>query len=124
MYTAIDVYHAPQMKNWRNIIVDSLVRITASRCRYSELLRQLHDDVAPRRQHDIGVLGLRRDTRAGDAADHAADDRALLVAAEHTPEHCARDRAGSDLGGVTRRDAAAFVNRLEGIDRALDRIRV
>src|SRR6267154_3630039 len=28
MYTPTVVYHAPQMKNWRNIIVDSLVRIT------------------------------------------------------------------------------------------------
>jgi hypothetical protein len=26
MYTAIVVYQAPQMKNWRNIIVDSLAR--------------------------------------------------------------------------------------------------
>ena len=30
MYTAIVVYHAPQMKNCRNIITDSFVRITRS----------------------------------------------------------------------------------------------
>jgi hypothetical protein len=28
MYTAMVVYQAPQMKNWRNIIADSFVRIT------------------------------------------------------------------------------------------------
>src|SRR5437660_8923923 len=96
----MDVYQAPQMKNWRNIMVDSLVRITASRCRYREFLRQLDDDMCPRWQDDVRVLGLRRDTRAGDAADHAADDRALLVAAEHPAQHGARDGARADLGCV------------------------
>src|SRR6266513_1075002 len=66
MYTAIVVYHAPQMKNWRNIIVDSLVRITASSC---------------------------------------------------------RDRARSHLGGITRRDSASSVDRLERVDRRFDRVR-
>src|SRR5947207_4688706 len=83
----IVVYHAPQMKNWRNIIVDSLVRITASRCRDREFLRQFQDNVGSSRQHDVRILRLRGDTRAGDAADHAADDRALLVAAEHPAQH-------------------------------------
>src|SRR2546427_506158 len=124
MYTAMDVYQAPQMKNWRNIIVDSLVRITASRCRYREFLRQSHDDMRPRRQDDVRILGLRCDARADEAARQAADDRALLVAAEHSPQHGAGDGTRPYLGGVTSRNAAALVDRLEGINRALDGIRV
>src|SRR5207247_10750455 len=84
MYTAMDVYQAPQMKNWRNIIADSLVRITASRCRYGEFLRQSHDDMRPRRQDDVRILGLRCDASARRSDDQAADDRALLVPAEHS----------------------------------------
>src|SRR3989442_3318001 len=124
MYTAMDVYQAPQMKNWRNIIVDSLVRITASRCRYREFLRQSHDDMRPRRQDDVRILGLRCDASARRSADHAADDRALLVAAEHAPQHGAGDGTRPYLGSVTSRNAAALVDRLEGINRALDGIRV
>src|SRR2546425_2945535 len=124
MYTAMDVYQAPQMKNWRNIIVDSLVRITASRCRHREFLRQSHDDMRPRRQDDVRILGLRRDAGARRSADHAADDRALLVAAEHPPQHGAGDGTRAYLGSVTSRNAAALVDRLEGINRALDGIRV
>src|SRR5438445_799180 len=56
MYTAMDVYHAPQMKNWRNIIVDSFVRITASRCRYREFLREPDDAMGPRWQGDVRIL--------------------------------------------------------------------
>src|SRR5206468_9561194 len=112
MYTAIVVYHAPQMKNWRNIITDSLVRITASGCRYGELLREPDDNVRPLGQHDIRILGLRRDARARGSTDHAADDRALAVAAEHAAE----DRAGrgtrTNLRRVTARHATAFVYRL------------
>src|SRR5437867_3861328 len=104
MYTAIDVYHAPQTKNWRNIIVDSLVRITASG-RDREFLRQPDDDVRSCGEHDVRILGLRRDTRAGDAAHHAADDRALLIAADHASQHRTGNRAGADLRGVARRDA-------------------
>src|SRR5919201_3308421 len=101
MYTAMEVYQAPQMKNWRNIIVDSLVRITASRCRYREFLRQPDDDVRARGQHDVGILCLRSDAGAGNAADHAADDRAFLVAADHAAEHRARNCAGADLRRIT-----------------------
>src|ERR1051325_134454 len=92
MNTAIVVYHAPQMKNWRNIITDSLVRITALLCRYSELLREPDDDVRARRENDIGVLGRVRHTSARDAARDAADDGALLVAAQHATQHCAGAR--------------------------------
>src|SRR3989442_6561577 len=113
MYTAIVVYHAPQMKNWRNIIVDSLVRITASRCRYREFLRQPDDDVRPRWQDDVRVLRLRRDAGTGDATHHAADDRALLVAPEHSTQHRAGDRSRAHRGCITGRDAAALVDRLE-----------
>src|SRR2546425_8209236 len=122
MYTAMDVYHAPQMKNWRNIIVDSLVRITASRCRYREFLRQPDDDVRPRWQDDVRVLRLRRDAGTGDATHHAADDRALLVAAEHSTQHRAGDCAGSHLGRITRGNAASLVDRLERVDPGLERI--
>src|SRR5260370_5621302 len=124
MYTSMEVFHVYQIKNWRNIIVDSLVRITASRCRYREFLRQPHDDMRPRWQDDVRILRLRRDASAGDAAHHAADDRALLVAPEHPAQHGARDGTRPYLGGVTSRNAAAFVDRLEGINRALDGIRV
>src|SRR5438105_15556410 len=124
MYTAMDVYHAPQMKNWRNIIVDSLVRITASRCRDREFLRQFQDNVGSCWQHDVRILRLRCDTRAGDAADHAADDRALLVAAEHPAQYGAGNGARAHLRCVARGDATAFVHGFERIDRALDGIRV
>src|SRR6267143_2696287 len=124
MYTAMDVYQAPQMKNWRNIIVDSLVRITASSCRYREFLRQPHDDMRPRWQDDVRILGLMRHSGARSTAHDAADDRTLLVAAEHAAQHRAGDGAGSYLCRITRRDAASLVNRLEGINRALDGIRV
>src|SRR5882672_4135641 len=113
MYTAMDVYQAPQMKNWRNIIVDSLVRITASGCRDREVLRQPDDDMRPRWQDDVRVLGLRRHPRTREAAHDAADDRALLVAAEHTPEDRAGGSSRSHLRRVPRRNAAALVNRLE-----------
>src|SRR5712664_1122318 len=102
IYTAMDVYQAPQMKNWRNIIVDSLVRITASRCRYRELLRQPHDDMRPRWQDDVRILGLMRHSGARSTAHHAADDRALLVTAEHAAQHRAGDGAGSYLCRITR----------------------
>src|ERR1043165_2786656 len=123
MNTAIVVYHAPQMKNWRNIITDSLVRITALLCRYSELLREPDDDVRARRENDIGVLGRVRHTSARDAARDAADDGALLVAAQHATQHCAGDRAGSYFGGVTRRDPPPFARRLDRVDSRLDRVR-
>src|SRR5207245_6123973 len=89
-----------------------------------DFLGQSHDDVRPRRQDDVRILGLRRDARAGEAAHHAADDRALLVAAEHSPQHGAGDGTRPDLGSITSRYAAALVGRLEGINRALDGIRV
>src|SRR6266571_5412306 len=92
------VYHAPQMKNWRNIIVDSFVRITASGCRHREFLRQPDDDMRPRWQDDVRILGLRRDAGARSRAHHTADDRALLVAAEHSAQHRARDRSRAHLG--------------------------
>src|ERR1043166_3340275 len=123
MNTAIVVYHAPQMKNWRNIITDSLVRITALLCRYCELLREPDDDVRARRENDIGVLGRVRHTRARDAARDAADDGALLVAAQHATQHCTGDRAGSYFGGVTRRDTPPFGRRLDRVDSRLDRVR-
>src|ERR1043166_8407270 len=119
MNTAIVVYHAPQMKNWRNIITDSLVRITALLCRYSELLREPDDDVRARRENDIGVLGRVRHTSARDAARDAADDGALLVAAPHATQHCAGDRAGSSFGGGTPRDAPARVPALRRRPRRL-----
>src|SRR5260370_6937233 len=122
MYTAMDVYHAPQMKNWRNIIVDSLVRITQSGCRAREFLRQPDDDMRPRWQDDVRVLGLMRDSGARGTAHDAADDRALLVAAEHAPEDRAGGGACSHLRGVTRSDAPAFVNRLQRVDRPLHRL--
>src|SRR5206468_12363808 len=124
MYTAIDVYHAPQMKNWRNIIVESLVRITASGCRDREFLRQPNDDMRPRRQDDVRVLGLVCHTGTGGCTHHAADDRALLVAAQDASENRARSRARSDLGRVTRGDPSALVDRLERVDGRLDRIRL
>src|SRR5947207_11261435 len=113
MYTAIDVYHAPQMKNWRNIIVESLVRITASGCRDREFLRQPDDDMRPRWQDDVRILALMRRSGTRSTAHDAADDRPLLVAAEHASQHRARDRSRSHLGGVTRRDSASLVDRLE-----------
>src|SRR5260370_41493716 len=110
----MDVYHAPQMKNWRNIIVDSLVRITASGCRDREFLRQPDDDMRPRWQDDVRILGPIRHNRARGTAYDAADDRALLVAAEYTPEDRASDSSRSHLRRVPRGDgAAALVNRLE-----------
>src|SRR5438094_1134665 len=124
MYTAIDVYHAPQMKNWRNIIVESLVRITASGCRDREFLRQPNDDMRPRWQDDVRVLGLVCHTGTGGCTHHAADDRALLVAAQDASENRARSRARSDLGRVTRGDPSALVDRLERVDGRLDRIRL
>src|SRR5688572_536733 len=124
MYTAIVVYHAPQMKNWRNIITDSLVRITALACRYREILRQTNDDMRPRWQDDVRVLGGRCDAGARDAADHAADDRPLPVAADHPAEYRAGDCAGTDLGRVARRDPASFVRGLDRVDGALDRVRI
>src|SRR3989442_230802 len=123
MYTAMDVYHAPQMKNWRNIIVDSFVRITASRCRYREFLRQPDDDMRPRWQDDIGVLGLMRHRGARSTAHDAADDRALLVAAEHSAQHRAGDGSGSYLGRIPRGDAASLVNRLERVHRRVEGVR-
>src|SRR3989441_11818793 len=57
-------------------------------------------------------------------AHDAADDRALLVAAEHSAQHGAGDGTRPYLGSVTSRNAAALVDRLEGINRALDGIRV
>src|SRR5216683_1141121 len=113
MYTAMDVYQAPQMKNWRNIIVDSLVRITASGCRHREFLRQPDDDMRPRWQDDVRVLGLMGHSGAGGAADDAADDRALLVAAEDATEDRAGGSARSHLRDVTGGGAATFVNRFE-----------
>src|SRR5436189_825865 len=89
----IVVYQAPQMKNWRNIIVESLVRITASGCRDREFLRQPNDDMRPRRQDDVRVLGLVCHTGTGGCTHHAADDRALLVAAQDASENRARSRA-------------------------------
>src|SRR4029077_4410821 len=123
MYTAMDVYHAPQMKNWRNIIVASLVRITASRSPNREFFRQMDDDVRPRWQDDVRILGLVRDSGAGCTAHDAADDRALLVAAEDTPEDRAGDSSRSDLRRVPRRNAAALVNRLKRVHRRVERVR-
>src|SRR6266545_6902840 len=122
MYTAIVVYHAPQMKNWRNIITDSLVRITASRCRYREFLRQSDNDVRPRRQNDVRVLRRVRGGGARGTAHDAADDRALAVTAEHPAQHRARDCARSHLGRVTGGHAAALVHRLERVHRSIDRV--
>src|ERR1044071_890325 len=124
MYTAMDVYHAPQMKNWRNIIVDSFVRITASRSRYREFLRQPNDDMRPRWQHDVRVLGLVRHTGASRCTHHAADDRALLVAAQDASKNRARSRARSYLGRITRCHAPALVDRLERVHGRLDGIRL
>src|SRR5206468_8961313 len=109
MYTAMDVYHAPQMKNWRNIIVDSLVRITASGCGHREFLRQPNDDMRPRWQDDVRILGLACHGGASSTAHDAADDRAFLVAAEHATEDRARSRARSDLARATEGDAPAMV---------------
>src|SRR6267378_2918486 len=117
MYTAMDVYQAPQMKNWRNIIVDSLKRITASGCRDREFLRQPDDDVRPRWQDDVRILGPMRHSGARRTTHDAADDCALLVAAEHTPEDRAGGSSRSHLRRVPRRNAAALVNRLERVDR-------
>src|SRR5258705_10564266 len=125
MYTAIVVYHAPQMKNWRNIITDSLVRITASRCGYCELLREPDDDVRTLGQHDIRVLGLRRDARARGAPDDAADDRPVAVAADHATEDRTCRRPGTDLCRITTGDATAFVRRLDGVHHGpVDGVRV
>src|SRR6266446_633897 len=123
MYTAMEVYQAPQMKNWRNIIVDSLVRITASGCRDREFLRQPDDDMRPRWQNDVRVL--RRVCHGGACRTphDAADDRTLLVPAQHATEDRARGRARSHLRGVTRRHSSALVDRLERVDRGLDGIR-
>src|SRR5438477_1426389 len=123
MYTAMDVYQAPQMKNWRNIIVDSFVRITASRSPDREFFRQMDDDVRPRWQDDVRVLGLMGHRGAGGAADDATDDRALLVAAEDATEDRAGGSARSHLGDVTRGGAAPFVNRFERVDRRVERVR-
>src|SRR6266566_6770801 len=123
MYTAIVVYHAPQMKNWRNIIVDSLVRITASGCRDREFLRQPDDDMRPRWQDDVRILGPIRHSRARSAAHDAADDRALLIPTQDATQYRAGDRPRSHLGRITRRHAAALVNRLERVDRRFDRVR-
>src|SRR2546422_2417146 len=123
MYTAMDVYHAPQMKNWRNIIVDSLVRITASGCRDREFLRQPDDDMRPRWQDDVRILRRVCHGGARSTPHDAADDRTLLVPAQHATEDRARGRAGSHLRGVTRRHSSALVNRLERVDRGLDGIR-
>src|SRR2546430_12937179 len=43
--------------------------------------------------------------RSRSTAHDAADDRALLVAAEHASEHRARDSPRSDLGCIPRGDA-------------------
>src|SRR5258705_5850604 len=123
MYTAIVVYHAPQMKNWRNIIVDSLVRITASGCRDREFLRQPDDDMRPRWQDDVRILGPIRHGRARSAAHDAADDGALLIPTQDATQYRARDRARSHLGGITRGDSATLVDRLERVDRRFDGVR-
>src|SRR5262245_26618062 len=112
------------MKNWRNIITDSLVRITASGCPYRELLREPDDTVRPLGKHDIPVLRFRRDARAGSGADDATDDRALAVASDHPAEDRARGGAGADLRRITPRHAAALVYRLERVDGRLDRVRI
>src|ERR1043166_7345773 len=108
MYTAMDVYQAPRMKNWRNIIVDSLVRITGSGPRDGEFFGQPDDDMRARRQDDVRILGGCGDAGAHCATDDAAHDRALLVAAEHA----AQDRAGGSsrphLRRVTGGNAAAL----------------
>src|SRR5437879_1823754 len=124
MYTAIDVYHAPQMKNWRNIITDSLVRITASGCRYGELLGEPDDNVVPRGQHDIGILRLRRDARARGGTDDAADDSALAVPTEHAAEYRARGGTRTYLRRITGCHATAFVHRLDRVNRRIDRVRI
>src|SRR5690349_21271098 len=123
MYTAMDVYHAPQMKNWRNIIVESFVRITASRCRDCEIFVQLDDDVRPRRQDDVRVLRLMSHAGAGNAADDSADDRALTIAADHPAEDRARGRSSTDLRHVTRGDPSSLVRRLERVDGRVQRVR-
>src|SRR6266850_1708939 len=105
------------------VSVASLVRITASGCRDREFLRQPDDDMRPCWQDDVRVLGLRRHPRTREAAHDAADDRALLVAAEHTPEDRAGGSSRSHLRRVPRRNAAALVNRLERVDRRLDGVR-
>src|SRR6267143_568807 len=103
--------------------VYSLVRITASGCRDREFLRQPDDDMRPRWQDDVRVLGLRRHPRTRKAAHDAADDRALLVAAEHASQHRPRGRPRSHLGGVTSGDSASLVDRLERVDRRFDGVR-
>src|SRR5436309_3990366 len=120
MNTAMDVYQAPQMKNWRNIIADSLVRITASGCRDREFLRQPDDDMRPRWQNDVRVLRLVCHGGACSTPHDAADDRALLVSAQHATQHCTGDCSGSHLRGVTRRDPSSLVVRLQRFDRGLD----
>src|SRR5436309_2067344 len=112
------------MKNWRNISVDSLKRITPSGCRDREFLRQPDDDMRPRWQDDVRVLGLMRDSGARGTTHDAADDRALLVAAQHATEDRARSRARSHLGRITRCHAAALVDRLERVHGRLDGIRL
>src|SRR5438132_9689374 len=77
----------------------------------------------PRWQDDVRILGLMRHRSAGSTAHDAADDRALLVAAEYTPEDRTSDSSRSDLRRVPRGNAAALVNRLERVDRSLDRVR-
>src|SRR5207245_10374409 len=77
----------------------------------------------PRWQDDVRILGLMRHSSAGSTAHDAADDRALLVAAEHTPEDRASDSSRSHLRRVSRGNAAALVTRLERVDRSLDRVR-
>src|SRR5437667_9036256 len=112
------------MKNWRNIIVDSLVRITASGCRDREFLRQPDDDMRPRWQDDVRILGPIRHSRARGTAHDAADDRALLIATQDATQDRARDRPRSHLGRVTRGDSASLMDRLERVDRRFDRVRL
>src|SRR5262245_18536356 len=124
MHTAMEVYQAPQMKNWRNIIVDSLVRITASGSRDGEFFGQAGDGNRPLRQDNVPIFGGRCDPGTHRATDDAAHDRALLVAAEHTIPHRTGSRSRPHLRRVTCGDAAALVSRLDRVDSRLDGVRM
>src|SRR5438045_3734046 len=112
MYTAIVVYQAPQMKNCKNIIVDSLARtvMVVSARFHGERFRYRHDDMCAGRKHNVRVLARLRHPGADGPANDTADNRAALVAADHAAENRAGHGAAAHLGRVTGRDAAPLVH--------------
>src|SRR5215208_7142053 len=79
-----------------------------------------HLDPRVGRHHDVPILRLDGALRADRAADDAADDRALGVAADHPAGHGADGRASADLGHVAAIGLAVAQRALERHGRAVD----